>query len=350
MERERIKKSSPKKKRGKLAKKSKNLKILPFAVSLIVVVFLIWRVLLVVPFFKKTNFEGGKKSTNVVETKKSEGLKKSVKEKKQGEKKEESISDNVKKRVETKEREEKKFTPNVKGNDYIHSRYALVIDDVGNSIELLKEAIKVLPKTTTFAILPFLKYSKESADLLHQNGFHIILHSPMESIESDLNYKTDGIIKCGMNEKEVVRLLDMQLSYVPYAEGLNNHTGSKATKDAVLMKIVMRYLKKRKLYFLDSRTTPLTVAMKVAKEEGIPTMERRVFLDDSNDQRDIMMKIDEFILSGEKEERVVAIGHLRENTIYAISQRIPYWQKRGIQFVALSDIIKEEWDRKLEER
>lgn len=217
---------------------------------------------------------------------------------------------------------------------------SIVIDDVGNSIELLEYAMKVLPKSTTFAILPFQKYSKESAELLHKEGFHIILHSPMEAEENGSYNNIPYLIKSSMTKKEIEIALEKQFESVPFVEGMNNHTGSKATKNQDLMRNVMKFVKSRGLYFLDSRTTPFTVAYKVAIEEKVPSIEKKVFLDDDNSESDIILRVDEFVLLALKEEKAVAIGHLRINTIKVLDKRINYWQKRGVNFISLSDMIK----------
>ena len=56
--------------------------------------------------------------------------------------------------------------------------------------------------------------------------------------------------------------------------------GSAATADARVMRAVVRVLARRGLFFLDSRTTDATVAGEAAREERVPAVSRRVFLDD----------------------------------------------------------------------
>jgi uncharacterized protein len=216
-------------------------------------------------------------------------------------------------------------------------KVAIVIDDVGSNMDLLKEAVKLLPKSVTFAIIPFQPYSKESAEILHGEGFHIILHSPMEAEDQK---KGQVCIREGMSQQEVSKILALQLDSVPFAEGVNNHTGSKATKDPVVMSYVMYELKKRGLYFLDSRTTPFTVAFKTAKENGIKCAERKVFLDDESSESGILLKIDELALAGMKEKKAVGIGHLRPNTIKTLSKRLPYWQMREVKFILLQEAVE----------
>lgn len=340
-------------------KKKKNLSgyIPAIIVASFIILFLIWRIIVLIPKTKE-NREFPKEAKTTVE-KVEEKNKTSIKEKNKNlepekpkvEKKPIEIVEKSEKKYlekEIKENEKKKeekepISPSK--NEFSEKlseepKCAIVIDDVGSSLELLEYAVKALPKTITFAIIPFQKYSKESAELLHKENFHIILHSPMEAEETGLYYNTQYVLRSSMTKKEVEKVLEIQLEGVPYAEGLNNHTGSKATKDPELMRSVMKFAKSKGLYFLDSRTTPFTVAYKIAVEEGVRAAERKIFLDDDNSDNAILLKVDELALLAQKEKKAVAIGHLRNNTIKVLSSRIAYWQNRGVKFVPLSDIIK----------
>lgn len=222
----------------------------------------------------------------------------------------------------------------VRGQGKVAGRVSIVIDDVGSNMELLKEAARILPRSVTFAVIPFQPYSKESAEFLHAEGFGVILHSPMQAEDPN---KCRDCISVGMSRRQVAVTLDLQFASVPYAEGLNNHTGSRATRDQVLMSYVMEELKKRKLFFLDSRTTPLTEAFSVSKKSGVRSAERKVFLDDESIESGILLKMDELALAGMNEKKAVGIGHLRPATIKALSRRIPYWQGRDIEFIPLRE-------------
>ncbi len=78
---------------------------------------------------------------------------------------------------------------------------------------------------------------------------------------------------------EIERLLDAALASVPGAVGVNNHMGSKATADAAFMDVLLDALGRRGLFFVDSRTTVLTVAASEAERLGVPYLARKVFLD-----------------------------------------------------------------------
>lgn len=350
-----------KKKPSRRIRKKKITKYLPtIIIASFIVVFLLWRIIVLIP--KGKEYKEPKTATKTAVEKVELKSKKIIKEKKNHieqenqkvEKKSKEIAyksekdSNVAKEVsrENEKKKDEKVT-NASPKNVLSEKISeepkcsIVIDDVGSSLKLLEYAVKSLPKTTTFAIIPFQKFSIESAELLHKEGFPIILHSPMEAEEKGLYYNTQYVLKSSMTKKEVEKVLEIQLEGVPYAEGMNNHTGSKATKDPRLMRNVMKFAKARGLYFLDSRTTPFTVAYKIAIEEGVRAAERKVFLDDDNSENAIISKIDELALVALKEKKAVAIGHLRNNTIKILSSRIAYWQKRGVKFVSLSDIIKD---------
>ena len=217
---------------------------------------------------------------------------------------------------------------------------ALVMDDVGLKMDLLEEAAGKLPKSVTFAVIPFLSASTQAAQYLHERGFHVILHVPMEPEDSGHWRATPGSLLVGMPPGEVAKILDNDLANVPSAEGINNHMGSRATADEALMEGVMAHLKSRDLYFLDSRTTIKTVAYEAAHKAGVRTAFRAVFLDDVDEQGAIMEQVDHLVDRWHKEGTVVAIGHLRPNTIRALAKRIPYWEERGARFLPLREVVR----------
>jgi hypothetical protein len=216
----------------------------------------------------------------------------------------------------------------------------VVIDDVGQSLELTEAAARRLPTPVTFAVIPFLPASESSARLLHDRGFPVILHAPMEPLGPRRWRSTAGTLMTGMNSSEAERILSLDIEAVPHAEGVNNHMGSRATQDADLMRAVMGVLKNRRLYFLDSRTTPLTVAQEAAREAGVPSASRAVFLDGEDDVGAIMAQLDTLVARSGKEGALVGIGHLRPKTVEALARRMPYWSSRSARFVPLKEVVR----------
>jgi uncharacterized protein len=216
----------------------------------------------------------------------------------------------------------------------------IVIDDVGYDLDLVKQAVRTLPDTLTYAIIPLLPYSTDSARYLHDHGRDVILHCPMEPEDSGRWKPGAGSLWVGMPASEVDRIMTRDLQSVPYSVGINNHMGSRATQDPQLMKEVMGYLKGRGLFFLDSRTTAKTVAYQVARESGVPAAEREVFLDDVEKPGAIMKQLDELVIRAKGEGVSVGIGHLRPATLDTLARRLPELQAQGVRLIPLKEVVE----------
>jgi polysaccharide deacetylase 2 family uncharacterized protein YibQ len=139
---------------------------------------------------------------------------------------------------------------------------------------------------------------------------------------------------------EVGLLLDQGLASVPWAEGVNNHMGSRATADESLMGEVMAFLRSKGLYFLDSRTTTASVAFQAARRAGIPAAQKSMFLDDDDVQESIERYFALLVERARRDGEGVGIGHLRPNTLAVLSREIPRWRERGVRFVPLRELVK----------
>jgi len=125
-------------------------------------------------------------------------------------------------------------------------KVAIVIDDWGYNMNNL-ESLYQIKKPVTLAVLPNLKYSKYISSEAGKKGYEVILHLPLES-KSNKNPEF-GIIRCNLAESEVVGRLDRAFGGISKVSGVNSHQGSRATENAGLMRIVLSYIKKQKLFF-----------------------------------------------------------------------------------------------------
>lgn len=219
----------------------------------------------------------------------------------------------------------------------VKGRIAIVLDDWGytlNNIPALKE-VKV---PLTLAVLPNLPYSKEISRDMHRLGFEIIMHMPMEPKTNQPLEK--GTIKTSMNKEEVTTLLQSGLLSINHVRGLSNHMGSKATADTNIMNLVFSELQKRKLYFLDSFVTSDSVCSKVAPLRGVRFAKRDIFLDNSSDLKYIRGQLERLKEVARVKGYAIGIGHDRRNTIRAIKNTAPDFEKEGYRFVLVSEILQ----------
>jgi polysaccharide deacetylase 2 family uncharacterized protein YibQ len=221
----------------------------------------------------------------------------------------------------------------------IRAKVAIIIDDLGSDMEALSE-ITGLGLPVCVAVLPMLPHSKDTAVAAHKAGLEVLLHLPMQPDGESMRGLGPGALMEHMDRSEMVKTVSEDLSSVPGAVGVNNHMGSGLTADAKAMRELMVLLKGRGLFFVDSRTTPATVALDMAKEEGIKAVPRKVFLDDLDDTAEVKKQIDRLVEIAVRDGYAVAIGHPRKATIEALKEELPGMRERGVAVVRVSELVR----------
>lgn len=213
----------------------------------------------------------------------------------------------------------------------------LVIDDIGYDYQLGKRAI-ALPGAIHYAILPERKNSTKLAKLAFQKGKEVLLHAPMSTI----NGQSPGPLALtpALNRENFISTLNQQLASIPQALGVNNHMGSQLTQLNGPMSWLMSALKKRQLYFLDSRTTAETVAQQQAQLAQLPNLKRDIFLDNSRKPADIRRQFEKLLSIADKNGHAVAIGHPYPETLAVLEEYLPSLPLRGYQQRFVSEFLQ----------
>lgn len=218
------------------------------------------------------------------------------------------------------------------------SKAVLIIDDMGNSLPLGQRALQ-LPGKINFSFLPHTPNARELAEQAHKNGREVMLHLPM----SNLNGAPTGPGKLSpiMDQQQFSEVLESNLQSIPYARGVNNHMGSLLTQLQQPMQWLMSELKSQRLYFIDSRTSPLTVAARTASAEQVPVLSRDVFLDNELDPEKIAAQVERWIQLSRSHGTAVAIAHPHPQTLAVLEQVLPTLQQRGVQLNYASEILNQ---------
>ena len=225
------------------------------------------------------------------------------------------------------------------------ARIAFVIDDWGYSrsnIDLLFD----IDRPVTAAILPNLRYTKDIAEAIRDKNdiYTMILHLPLES-KSGKAAESDTIT-CDMADREVMALLERDVESIPGISGISNHQGSKATENKRLMTLILKDCKKRKLFFIDSLTTPDSACLDIARSIGLKCGVRDVFLDltDQTDAKNfeayIKQQIKELAQTALTNKTAIGIGHAKSATLKVIKESIPELEKQGIEIVPVQDLVR----------
>jgi len=222
-----------------------------------------------------------------------------------------------------------------------HETYkvAIIIDDLGNSLHPGRQLIN-LPYQLTYSFLPKRPYSERLAKLAASHGKEVMVHLPMQSAGMlDLGY---GALTLELTQKEFQESVQLSIDSVPHARGVNNHMGSLLTQHPGHMTWLMEVLSNRgdKLYFVDSKTTAMTVAGQMAKEHYIPSITRDVFIDSSNNEQDIKHQLRYLKKVAMRKGFAVAIGHPYPSTIRLLRDYLPTLLEHNIEVVPVTKLIE----------
>jgi polysaccharide deacetylase 2 family uncharacterized protein YibQ len=218
------------------------------------------------------------------------------------------------------------------------ARAAIIMDDLGNSLEPLRE-LCALGLRITASVLPFAAETLPSVRAAEECGLEVMLHLPLESLAKPAR-APEGTISSGMSREEVRRGVLAALEQIPGCRGVNNHAGSKVTEDAGIMPTILEVVRDKGLYFIDSRTTNASVAFETARSLGVPAAERRVFLDGVLEDEAIKGRIEELFRAARDNGRAVGICHPKAETLAALRKYLGLAKAYGVTLVFASEIVE----------
>ena len=220
-------------------------------------------------------------------------------------------------------------------------RVALVIDDLGGSVDELPP-LEGLGVPITYAVLPYQEQTAQVVAALRRRNEEILLHLPMEPKNGE--DPGPGALLRGMGDEELREKTVAALNAVPGAVGVNNHMGSGLSAEEGPMKTVLGVLAARGLFFLDSRTSAESVGYKVARELGVPAAERQVFLDGEPTPSAIEAQFQRLLGLARLHGAAIAIGHPHPETLAALAREVPKAKAEGYEFVPVSYLLERAGD------
>ena len=215
----------------------------------------------------------------------------------------------------------------------------LVIDDFGYRNDNISDGFLNLSIPITCAIIPGHTASKKFAEKAVSYGKEVIIHMPMES-ENYSPGEDEYKLLTSMTSELLENKLIQAFESLPEAIGMNNHQGSKATSDSKTMTVLASVLKDRGKYFIDSRTSSLTIGEKTMISFGVPTARRNIFLDNNNDLDKIEEQMNKLANLAKKNGVAVGLGHARKNTLSVIEKVVPDLLDKGFVFQFASQVVK----------
>ncbi|GAB4197946.1 MAG: hypothetical protein OHK0024_36850 [Thalassobaculales bacterium] len=214
---------------------------------------------------------------------------------------------------------------------------AIVIDDMGVDRQRSARAI-ALAAPLTMAFLPYADDLPSQAAAARRRGHELLVHLPMEP-EGPAD-PGPGALLLRLSEAENMSRLRAALTRFPGFVGVNNHMGSRFTRNAEAMWPLLTELRDRGLMFLDSRTSPQSVGYGLALEAGMAAAQRDVFLDNEGSFADVRENLARTEQVARERGSAIAIGHPRDATLAALEPWLADMRARGFVAVPLTAVVK----------
>ncbi len=218
---------------------------------------------------------------------------------------------------------------------------AIIIDDFGNQSAGTKEMLQVeIPYTA--AVMPSMPYTRSDIEKAKAAGKEIIIHLPMEPHHGKSSWLPPNSITCNLSNEQVINNFLKAIEEEPEAVGLNNHMGSKVTEDKRIMQEILNIAQIKDLIYVDSKTSPKSVAKKLSHDLAVDYLEREVFLDSTQNTQLIEKQLRKAGDIALKKGYCVAIGHVGaaggKVTAATLKKLAPELEQKGVKFITVSQL------------
>ncbi len=219
-------------------------------------------------------------------------------------------------------------------------RIAIVIDDFGYQDQNLILSFCALSQPITFSIFPNEKHTVWIAQQAIEKNHGVMVHLQMEPIGYPARDPGPNAIFSDDAPERIAELTQNALAAVPHAQGMNNHMGSRVTQNPDAMKVVLQVVKQRGFFFIDSVTSPQSVAYAIAREMGIPSGRNALFLDTIADEDEVIERLYALAARARRESTAIGIGHAKPQTLWALQRVLPELEDQGFTFVLAQEAVR----------
>lgn len=214
-------------------------------------------------------------------------------------------------------------------------KLVIIFDDMGLDRRAFREIMR-LPGPVTLSFLPYARDVQPLVDQARARGDDILLHLPMEP--SGGADPGPGSLSADMKSDDLFSALSRNLGKFDGYVGVNNHMGSKFTRDEHAMKRVLAFLDRRGLFFIDSLTTGSSAAVRAGGAVGADVYVRDVFLDSEPGRTGVERQLDLAEKIAQKTGYAIVICHPRRDTLDVIGPWLTTAPARGFDLATVSSL------------
>ena len=214
---------------------------------------------------------------------------------------------------------------------------AIIIDDIGYRPAEGRRAA-MLPGPVALSVLPHSPHGKRLARLGQDSGKEIFLHQPLESVGDEV--QGAGGIFLDTTRAELNAIFRRNLEALPPVVGVTTHMGSLLTRHPGHMQWLVDEIKSADIgFFVDSRTTPRSVALSIARESGVQSVGRDIFLDRDPTPAAIASQFEQLKSRAARKGYALALGHPYPETMEFLETALTSLEKEGLRLVSVTDLV-----------
>ena len=217
----------------------------------------------------------------------------------------------------------------------LRPRIVLIVDDMGLDPAAF-DAVMKLPGPVTMSFLPYGAHSADLAARARAAGHAVMLHLPMQP--DGREDPGPNALRPGMSATALLAALEWNLDRIDGYVAVNNHMGSRATRDEALMRTVLSVLDARGVFFIDSKTGPGSRAAAAGRAVGAEVYARDVFLDPDADEDTVKTQFLQVERIARETGFAVAIAHPRAATLAAIGPWLTSAPARGFELATVVEL------------
>jgi len=229
------------------------------------------------------------------------------------------------------------------------ARILLVVDAFGPAEnDSLDRQFLALGVPLTGAVLPRVKGTRDWAEKLARAGHDVIVQLPMEPMNYPQRDPGPGAILVDMPAGQIQREVKKNLGDVPGAVGATSYMGQMALADESAMGAVMAELKRAKVFYLDSRPVPTSVAADRAAREGVLCFRIDSVLE-APGRYDAQVKgmnrlLDDAIDLARRRGYAIVLAHPDRATLDVLKRALPKLKRSGVRFQPVSTLLTPQAD------
>ena len=218
-------------------------------------------------------------------------------------------------------------------------KVALVIAAAGINTNVTRFGIEALPAGVTLAFAPIRDEVTALAREAKNDGHTVLVEIPMEPVNKN---RDPGplTLRVGDSDADNLARLNKALGRVPDADGASSYLGARFNADARAATPVVRALAGKGLFLFENEPTSRSVFQRLSAGSNLPYVRGVVKIDRDRDVAAIRAALNRLEQQARRQGSAIGVGTALRGTISTVALWIKEAEKRGVQFVSVSELAR----------